>query len=234
MENHNSYAFIFDMDGTLIDNMAIHNQIWIDYLTELGGTPDPQTFNQLTAGKTNDEIIRRFLGSGLSQENLLEYAEEKENRYRSYYRSRVKTLPGALDFLKAARDAGIVLALATSANRENVQMVMDGSGMGEFFPVRVTVEDITNGKPHPEIFLKAAERTGVPLERCLVFEDSYNGIAAGHSASMPIIAVTTLLTEEEMLALPGVKMAIKDFTEVQPTALVDQILKSSQPGPNRG
>ncbi|HYH03599.1 MAG TPA: haloacid dehalogenase, partial [Bacillota bacterium] len=82
MKNHNGYAFLFDMDGTLVDNMNVHNQVWIDYIRELGGNPDPETFNDMTAGKRNLEILRLYLNGNIPEETLLTYADEKEKRYR--------------------------------------------------------------------------------------------------------------------------------------------------------
>jgi len=214
MDNQPINAIIFDMDGTMVDNMDIHNQTWIDYLREAGAQPDPLTFNDQTAGKTTPEIVRLFLGSHLSGEEVKAFSEEKEARYRRRVRKGIQALPGLIDFLHTARGQGMKLGVATSAPPDNVKIVLDSLGLSGFFDVVVNGEEITKGKPDPEIFLTAAARLNVPPERCLVFEDSRLGVEAALRAGMRVIVVTTSMTPEQAWEIPGVCMVIKDFSQV--------------------
>lgn len=205
-------ALVFDMDGTLIDNMPIHIQVWTQYLTELGAQAAPGAFHDQTAGKTNPEILRMFLGDDLPEERLAAYSREKEQRYRRLYRSALAPLPGLLPFLERARAAGLALALATSAGRENIDFTLQLLGISGVFSVIVGAEQVQRGKPDPQAFLLAAAGLGLAPERCLAFEDSLKGIAAAHAAGMPVIALLTGMSAERALALPGVRAAYPDYT----------------------
>lgn len=208
-------AFIFDMDGTLVDNMAVHNQVWVNFLRENGAQADPETFNDLTAGRTNLEILRMFLGAQFSEALVPQYSKEKEVRYRQLYRPQIRPMNGLVKFLSSARHAGVRLGLATSAGPENIDFVLDGLGIASYFQAIVNGEEIVNGKPDPEIFLEAAKRLDVAPETCLVFEDSRGGIQAGRRAGMAVVAVTTGLTNEQALVIPGVILAVEDFAQAQ-------------------
>lgn len=220
-------AFIFDMDGTLVDNMRVHNQVWINFLAEKGAQVDPKTFNDLTAGKTNPEIFRMFLGAQFPDALIPEYSQEKETRYRQMYHQQIHPVAGLEAFLSAAQEAGVRLGLATSAGPENIDFVMDSLGIAPYFQAVVNGEEIKRGKPDPEIFLEAAKRLNVAPETCLVFEDSYGGIEAGRRAGMAVIAITTGLSKEQALALPGVVLAVQDFAQAQQIFQQEGIL---QPG----
>lgn len=207
-------AFIFDMDGTLVDNMAFHNRVWIKLLTEKGAQVDPETFNDRTAGKTNPEIFHMFLGEAVPDALIPLYSQEKETRYRQVYRQHLKAVPGLIEFLSAAQAGGIRLGLATSAGPENIAFVLDSLGIRDQFQVIVNGNEVRRGKPDPEIFLETARRLETVPEACLVFEDSRGGIEAGRRAGMAVVAITTGLTESQALAIPGVKLAAKDFNQV--------------------
>ena len=205
---------IFDMDGTLVDNMAFHNRVWIDFLIEKGAQVDPATFNDRTAGKTNPEIFQMFLGETLTEALMPLYSQEKETRYRQVYRPHLHPVAGLIEFLSASRAAGFRLGLATSAGPENIAFVLGGLGIQDQFQAVVSGDNIQRGKPDPEIFLETARRLGMAPEACLVFEDSRGGIEAGRRAGMAVVAITTGLTESQALAIPGVRLAAKDFNQV--------------------
>lgn len=210
-------ALIFDMDGTLLDNMPYHILVWSAYLAELGAPVDPLAFHEQTAGKTNPEILRLFLGEDLSAEQAAAYADEKERRYRALYADEaIQPLPGLADFLAQAREQGARLALATSAGRENIAFVLGRLGLSGIFDAVVSAEDVTRGKPDPEAFLLAAQRLGMDPRGCLVFEDSVKGIQAAHAAGMRVVAVLTALGEDEARAMPGVVVTIRDYVGFQP------------------
>ena len=215
MIDFNQYAaFIFDMDGTMVDNMAFHNQVWIDFLNEKGAQVDPETFNDRTAGKTNPEIFHMFLGDQFEDALIPAYSREKESRYRETYRQYIQPVRGLLEFLSAAQAAGIRLGLATSAGPENMDYVLRGLNINGAFQAVVNGEEIVRGKPDPEIFLETAKRLGVAPEACLVFEDSRGGIEAARRAGMPAVVITTSMTERQALEIPGAALAVKDFAQV--------------------
>ncbi len=210
-------AFIFDMDGTMIDDMSVHNQIWVDLLLASGAQVDPQTFHLHTSGMTSAEIIQRYLGHLLNPEEQLRFAVHKEEVYRQKYYP--APMPGLLEFMQSARQSGIRLALATAAPVENVRYIMDALDLWHYFDAIVTANDIRRGKPDPEIFLTAAGGLQVEPHKCLVFEDSPGGIEAARRACMKTVVLTTMLAPEEVCDLENVLAAWPDFTNLSPQRL---------------
>lgn len=208
-------AYIFDMDGTIVDNMPVHNQVWSQLLTEMGIDMPLEEFHHRTTGKKNDDIIRWLKGPGVSEEEIHDIAEKKEARYRELYRDQIVPVAGLIRLLEEAAAKGIPVALATSANPRNMRFIVDGLGVEQYFTTILTSADIVHGKPHPEIFLKAASRMGVAPEDCVVFEDAILGLEAAHRAGMPSIAVCTTLDPTQAATLPGVVRAIYTFEEFQ-------------------
>lgn len=212
-------AFIFDMDGTLVDNMPFHTRAWMETLGELGANPDPRTFLDRTAGMVNPEIFRLFLGGRLTDEQIADYAALKEQRYRRIYAPHLSPLAGLPEFIQGARAAGMRLAVATAANTENAAFILDGIGLRAAFDAIVTADDITRGKPDPQIFRIAAQRLGIAPERCLVFEDAPMGIEAARRAGMDAVALTTSITAQKAQSLAGVRLAVRDFRTLNPLFL---------------
>jgi beta-phosphoglucomutase family hydrolase len=217
MENDAHYtAFIFDMDGTLIDNMRVHNRIWIDLLASKGIFIEEEEFHRQTTGKTTPEILRILFGSRMSEEELARFAEHKEQIYRDKFRPFLQPVTGAQHFLVETRRLGVAVGLATSAGKKNIEYVLSGTALSVYFDVVVSGEDVRRGKPDPEIFLLAAQRLNVPARECLVFEDSPLGIEAARLAGMQAVAITTTIPQDEFLKLNNVIRAAKDFTDLEP------------------
>jgi beta-phosphoglucomutase family hydrolase len=204
-------ACIFDMDGTLVDNMGFHHVIWSEFLASIGSPTDPETFYRRTVGKVNSEILRDLVRPDLTDAEVAAYSLRKEELYRARFKPSQAVVPGLVDYLHRLRAAGLPLALATSAGRENVAFVLRELGIEGVFAALVTAEEITRGKPDPEIFLLAAERLGVAPAACLVFEDSPSGLEAAHSAGMRSIALTTTFPAERLRGCPGVLRVVENY-----------------------
>lgn len=211
-------AFIFDMDGTLIDNMPYHYQSWLEVFAEMGVPMTRERLRQNDRG-TVDRIIRALLGEEITDDQITEIAERKEATYRQIYRPHMCLLPGLQRFLDQSRSMEVPLALATNARSGNVDYVLDGLALRAYFQVVIGDEDIRNGKPDPEIYLLTAARLRVPPQRCIVFEDSLPGIEAARRAGMPAVVLTTSLQPEEVRALPGVLKVESDFRNLDPETL---------------
>ena len=120
-------------------------------------------------------------------------------------------LNGLEDFLKALNEAGIPCAVGTSAPKENADFVLEKTGLGKYFQTVLHAKHVSIGKPHPDIYLKAAHELGFEPEKCVVIEDSLPGVQAGLNAKAKVVGVTTTHTTEE---LEDCDLTIKDFTEV--------------------
>lgn len=223
MNKYQTRAFIFDMDGTLVDNMRFHGAAWQAMLAENGIEADAHEFLSKTAGKTNREIIPNFF-KDTTEERLLELGLRKETIYRELFLPERKAIEGAIEFLTEAQKLGVKMAVATAAPVANMEFILDGLDLRRFFDAITTAADVSNGKPNPEIFLKSAEKLGVEPKNCLVFEDAINGFEAANRAGMKSIGIATVNSIEAMLKLASVVAAYDDFTDVKPNELIEKHL----------
>lgn len=216
-------AFIFDMDGTLVDNMRFHAAAWQTMLRENDVEMDAHDFLVKTAGKTNREIIPNLFRD-TTEERLLELGLRKETIYRELFLPERKAIAGAIEFLTEAQKLGVKMAVATAAPVANVEFILDGLDLRRFFTAITTAADVSNGKPNPEVFIKSAEKLGVEPKNCLVFEDAINGFEAAHRAGMKSIGIATVNSIEDILKLASVVEAHDDFTRLNPLELIEKHL----------
>jgi beta-phosphoglucomutase len=182
-------AVLWDLDGTLVDSGEQHFQAWRATAETLGQPMDRQRFAE-SFGKRNDTIIAGLLGGGVSAAEVQRIGDEKEELYRRLVREQgLELLPGAWDWLQRLKAAGWRQAVATSGPRANPEAVLPVVGLGAFFDAVLGGEDVTAGKPDPEIFLTAARRVRVGPERAVVVEDAPAGLLAGRRAGMRTIGV---------------------------------------------
>ena len=198
MIDYTQFAFIFDIDGTLVDNMFFHTEAWGKMLAENGIEMNAHDFLVKTAGKTNREILPTVFGD-ISDQRIDELGNRKESLYQELFLPERKTVDGVIEFLEAAQNLKIKMAVATAAPLMNVEFILDGLDLRKYFQAVTTAEDVTNGKPHPEFFLKSSEKLGVIPNNCIVFEDAIGGFEAAHRAGMKSIGIATVNSFETML-----------------------------------
>jgi beta-phosphoglucomutase len=204
-------AFIFDLNGTMVNDMHYHEMAWYDVL--VNQLKAPLTAEQVKLqmyGKSAEMFERVFGKEKFSTEEITTISERKEARYRKEFLPDLKLITGLNEFLNNAKSRGIGLAIGTAAPKLNVDFVIDNLNLGSYFPVIVGQADVVESKPHPEVFLQAARRLGVSPERCVVFEDAPKGIEAAMRAGMKAVAVTTYHTRDE-LKNHNVLFAIDDY-----------------------
>ena len=192
-------AFIFDLNGTMIDDMHYHEMAWHDvFVNQLKAPLTAEQVRTQLYG-TADEIFARIFGEGrFSKEEIDTITDQKESRYREEFLPHLKLINGLNAFLTTVKSKGISLAIGTAAPTLNVDFVIDNLNLGEYFPVIIGPNDVTQSKPHPEVFLKAATQLGISPEDCVVFEDSPKGIEAAARAGMKVIGVTSYHTTDEL------------------------------------
>lgn len=184
-------AVIFDLDGVLVDSSAFHFEAWTAWAAEVGlGERVTRAWFRETFGRRNADVFSTLYDAPPSVEETQRQAERKEQIFRERSRGRLAPLPGARELVEALHASGFRLALGTSAPRANATMMIAELGLADFFDVHVTGDDVTDGKPDPQVFQRAAERLGIPSERALVIEDAVAGVEAAHRAGMAAIAVT--------------------------------------------
>lgn len=182
-------AVLWDMDGTLVDSAAQHWESWRVTLEAEGLVVTHAQFAE-TFGQRNDAILGRWLGTRVTPEAIRRLGDAKEALYRELVvRDGLAPLPGAADWVRRLAGLGWRQAVASSAPRLNVEVVVRQIGLADCFAVTVAGDDVALGKPAPDIFLEAARRVGAAPRRCVVVEDSPAGIEAARRAGMPCIGV---------------------------------------------
>jgi beta-phosphoglucomutase family hydrolase len=204
-------ALLFDMDGTIIDNMGIHHEAWRDMLKTLGHDWSIQEVRERIWGK-NEEIFERLFPQQYSLEQARQLAVQKEKMYIERYRPHIALLPGLEKLLTEAKCAGLSLGIVTAAPRMNVDFAYDALKLERFFDLVVHADEISRGKPDPEGYLVAASRLSVDTSRCLVFEDAPVGVRAAEAAGMDSYVVLTTHSAEEFSGFSTVKGFVADFS----------------------
>ena len=181
------------MDGVIIDSTAMHVAAWERYLSDRGMSFD--NLGERMLGKHNDELVRDlFSGHELTEELVFHHGANKEALYREMMSPVLddRMVAGAADFIR--RHSHVPMAVATNAERKNVDFVLDKAGIRDAFRAIVSGHDVERPKPFPDIYLKAAELIGANPAHCVVFEDSRTGIDAAHAAGMRVVGLLTTLT----------------------------------------
>lgn len=183
-------AVLWDLDGVLVDSARFHFEAYRDLLGSLGRSLAEEEFQQLF-GQRNEEILRRLLGPGLSDEEIARLGQRKEELFRAQIQGRVEALPGAEDLVRRLNRAGLRQAIVSSTPHQNIKLVLASLNLNGHFDAVVGAEDVQRGKPDPQGFLLGAQRLGVEPRQCVVLEDAPKGVAAAKAAGMLCIAVAT-------------------------------------------
>ena len=184
-------ALIFDIDGTIIDSMPYHGRSWPIMLSRHGVGDEHLELLRRSAGRTGVELMRDIFGADLEHARAQALVDEKEAIYREMFRPNFCEVAGFVEFARAAKRAGLKLALGTAGHAPNIAFAIEGLGLPDFFDAAVGAADVSRGKPEPDIFLEAAKRMNVPPQQCIVFEDAPLGIEAARRAGMRAVALTT-------------------------------------------
>jgi beta-phosphoglucomutase len=235
MEVNDRKGVIFDLDGVLVDTGWAHKQSWYD-LAEKEGLNMSDEFFYRTFGMRNDQIIPMLMGQSVSTEevdrscrghlacdsragrprHVDRLSDWKEQRYREIIAEKLTLPAGVGELLDDLKGHGFRLAVGSSAPKANLDLCLERVQIKDYFDACVTGEEVTEGKPAPETFLKAAEKIGLSPERCVVVEDAVQGVEAGKVAGMPVVAVTTTRERGALSAADVIvdslgELAAKDF-----------------------
>jgi len=185
-------AFIFDMDGVIVDSMPFHQRAWEVYLARMGH--DATGLNSRMHGKHNDELLREFFGNHVDVLEIQKMGSEKEALYRELISNDLEAqlIPGVREFL--GKSLVELKAVASNAEAANVNFVLDEADLRKYFAHAINGQQVKKGKPDPEIYLKAAELLQISPQDCIVFEDSQTGIDAALGAGMRVVAINSYRT----------------------------------------
>lgn len=192
MDAATGFGAIFDLDGTLVDSFDAHWRSWHAMCARHGVSLTRERFVR-SFGMRNDRIIGMYWREDGKEppapDAAAARADEKEALYREMVARSFPAMAGGRELLARLHSAGWRLAVGTSGPPENLRVAVDGLDASRFFHAEVCGLDVLHGKPAPDIFLKAAERLGLPPARCVVVEDAVPGIEAAHAAGMPCVAI---------------------------------------------
>lgn len=213
-------AFVFDMDGVIVDSNPYHKIALQRFCRRLGFELTEEEMIHRIYGRTNKEWISNLFGGNIAPDLLEKYGTEKELLYQELFRADIRPTAGLREFLQLLVQRQIPRAIATSAPRINVDFTLRHTELEGFFDIILDESCVQHGKPNPEIYLKAAAALQLPPNRCIVFEDSLSGVAAARAAGCKVIGV---LTTHSAAELAHTDMTIRDFTDLKPEDIYRQM-----------
>lgn len=217
------FAVLFDWDGVIVDSSSQHEESW-ERLADERQFNLPHDHFLRGFGRKNEIIIGEFLQWAKDPAEIHRLSLRKEELYREIVQERgLSALPGVHAFLQILQDAGIPFCIGSSTHRANIDTILEIIGLDSFFKNIITAEDVNAGKPDPTVFLKAAQKTNTPPERCVVIEDAFVGIEAARRGNMKVVAVATTNPIEKLheadLAIPSLEgLTLQDIQNLFPSS----------------
>jgi len=203
-------AFLFDLNGTIIDDMHYHIRAWHGILNSLGANISMERTKEECYGK-NNELLERIFPGVYSEDEKNAMSIEKEKTYQHEFTPYLSAITGFEEFVKEAHESGIRTAIGSAAIMFNIDFVLDGLQLRPYIDAIVSADDVAESKPHPETFLKCAEALDIEPGKCLVFEDAPKGVEAARNAGMDCIVITTMHEEHEFAQYDNIIAFIKDY-----------------------
>lgn len=203
-------ALLYDLDGTLIDSMRLHDRSWELWHAKQGLPFDLAGFFAATAGRSGPEIMAEMF-PGRSSDEIAALCDEKEQLYRDLALQQLQPIAGAQDLLARCHAAGLRQAVCTAGPSKNVEVAYRLFHFDRHVGTMVNPEQGFRGKPHPDLFLEAARRLGVEPAHCVVFEDAPLGIEAARRAGMRAVAITSSLPAQAFTGYDNLICAVPDL-----------------------
>ncbi len=214
-------AFLFDLNGTMIDDMHFHLEVWHEIINkDLGKEMSLEAVRGHMYGK-NHELLNRIFGPNhFPLQEMDEISRKKEIRYQERFKPHLKLLPGLTEYLEAADRNNIQMAIGSAAITFNIDFVLDNLNIRPYFKAIVSADDVKESKPHPETYLKAAELLKVQPAACIVFEDAPKGVEAALNAGMQAVAITNMHSREEFSQYSNILFFVDDYNSPEIKALI--------------
>ncbi|MEO8581746.1 MAG: HAD family phosphatase [Patescibacteria group bacterium] len=205
-------AVVFDMNGVIVDDERIHQESWRQLCQKYGFHLTEDDFKHKVFGRTEADTFTYLFHKQLSRIELQQYSSERVKIAISIFKPKLALTEGLLQFLQELQAKNIPLAIATSARKPYTDFILDGLNVREFFKQIVTAEEISKGKPDPEIYLLAAKRISIDPKDCVAFEDSLSGIKSAQAAGMKVVGITTTHTVKELDIANKIIKSFKNIT----------------------
>jgi beta-phosphoglucomutase family hydrolase len=211
-------AFIFDLNGTMIDDMSYHVRSWHQLLNQLGASLSYEQVKKECYGK-NHELLERIFPGRFSEREKDRMSIEKERRYQQEYKPHLSLISGLDRLLQEARAKKVKMAIGSAAIMYNIDFVLDGLKIRNYFDAIVSADDVDKSKPDPETYLKCADRLHLYPWECIVFEDSPKGVEAAANAGMKAVVITTMSNEEEFRDYDNIIRFVNDYENLSDVSI---------------
>ena len=205
-------AFLFDLNGTMIDDMQYHIKAWYRILNELGANISIERVKEECYGK-NHELLERVFPGRFTTGEKNRMSLEKEKEYQQQFKPHLALLPGLHDFLRRVKEKKISMAIGSAAIKYNLDFVLDNLDIRHYFDALVCADDVSVSKPDAETYLKCATALNVRPENCIVFEDVPKGAESAFNAGMRTVVITLMHQAGDFKQYSNIEMFIKDFTD---------------------
>ena len=214
-------GIIFDMDGTIVDSLPYHHEAWKIFFNENKVENFSQKLKDYKGGGTLD-LMKAVYGDRYSLKELKRMSDEKEIIFRRIYKGNVKPIKGFIEFLSDLKSKNILIGLASNAIRKNVTLTLNELGVYDLFDSIICGDEVSNGKPNPEMFNSTLERFGLKKENCLIFEDSIEGVIGAISSGISVIGVMSS-SSEDILKKAGCFKTIDDYIDLEISKIKPEI-----------
>ena len=213
-------AIIFDLDGTLVDSLPYHHESWRIFFKK--NNIEENDFNEIYKnykGGGTLELMTSVFGDKYTKDELEKMSDDKEVIFRDIYRSKIFPINGLRKFLDSLKKNNILLSIGSNAIRKNVLMTIKELGITNYFSSIICGDEVSKGKPDPEMYIKTLSNLKVNKNECIIFEDSIEGVTAAKNANIKAIGVTSSQSSE-ILKSVGAFKTIEDYTKIS----IDNIL----------
>jgi len=207
-------AIIFDLDGTLVDSLPYHHESWRIFFknNNLEEHDFSEVLKEYKGGGTL-ELMTSVFGDMYTKDELKKMTDDKEIIFREIYKSKIYPIEGLNKFLDNLKENNILLSIGSNAIRKNVLMTIEKLGIIDYFSSIICGDEVSKGKPDPEMYLKTLSNLKMDKNECIIFEDSIEGVTAAKNAGIKSIGVTSSQSSE-ILKSVGAFKTINDYTEI--------------------
>jgi HAD superfamily hydrolase (TIGR01509 family) len=209
----NAKGFLFDLNGTMINDMPYHIEAWHKQLVALGSAISLEETKYQCYGK-NDELLERVFPGRFTIEEKIKLGNDKEALYRVEFKPYLKLIDGLEAFLMNASNQNKKMAIGSAAINENINFVIDNMNIRHHFEAIVSANDVAKSKPHPETFLKCAEKLGLHPNDCIVFEDTPKGVECALNAGIKTVVILGEHSKEDFVSFPNVIKYVFNYMEL--------------------
>ena len=213
-------AIIFDLDGTLVDSLPYHHESWRIFFKKnnIEENDFDEIYKNYKGGGTL-ELMTSVFGDIYTKDELEKMSDDKEVIFRDIYRSKIFPINGLRKFLDSLKKNNILLSIGSNAIRKNVLMTIKELGITNYFSSIICGDEVSKGKPDPEMYIETLSNLKVNKNECIIFEDSIEGITAAKNANIKAIGVTSSQSSETLKSVGAFK-TIEDYTKIS----IDNIL----------